>query len=70
MCPLYLGDHFWPHQMPLGNMTLELNVFHLSNKHEPSEEQEPEEVCLIGTGEGTLCSETARGVDGEYRGVR
>ena len=39
-------------QLMFGNMTLELNVFHLSNKHKPSEEQEPEEVFLIGTSEG------------------
>ena len=39
-------------QLTFGNMTLELNVFHLSSKHESSEEQEPKEVCLIGTGEG------------------
>ena len=39
-------------QLLFGNMTLELTVFHLSIKHEPLEEQEPEEVCLIGTGEG------------------
>ena len=39
-------------QLTFGNMTLELNVFHLSNKHEPLEEQEPEEVCLIGRSEG------------------
>ena len=39
-------------QLKFGNMTLELNIFHLSNKHEPPEEQEHEEVCLIGTSEG------------------
>ena len=39
-------------QLTFGNMTLELNIFHLSSKHEASEEQESEEVCLIGTGEG------------------
>ena len=33
-------------------MTLELNIFHLSIKHEPPEEQEHDEVCLIGTSEG------------------
>ena len=39
-------------RLTFGNMTLELNVFHLSSKHEPSEEKETEEVCLIGIGEG------------------
>ena len=43
-------------QLTSGNMTLELNIFHLSSKHEPSEEQEPEEVCLIGTSEGEHCA--------------
>ena len=31
-------------RLTLGNMTLELNIFHLSGKHESLEEQEPEEV--------------------------
>ena len=44
-------------QLMFGNMTLELNIFHLSSKHEPSEEQEPEEVCLIGTSEGEHCAQ-------------
>ena len=39
-------------QLTFGNMTMELNIFHLSNKHEPPKEQEHEEVCLIGTNEG------------------
>ena len=36
-----------------GNMTLELNIFHLSNKNKQAEdkEQKSEEVCLSGTGE-------------------
>ena len=38
-------------------MTLELNIFHLSSKHKPPEEQEPEEVCLIGTSEGEHCAQ-------------
>ena len=33
-------------------MTLELNIFHLSNKHESMEEQELDEVCLISSGAG------------------
>ena len=44
-------------QLMFGNMTLELKIFHLSNKHEPPEEQEPEEVCLIGTSEGEHCAQ-------------
>ena len=41
-------------QLTFGNMTLELNIFHLSNKHKPTEneEQKSEEVCLRGTGVG------------------
>ena len=34
-------------QLTFGNMTLELNIFHLSNKHKSMEEQELDEVCLI-----------------------
>ena len=43
-------------QLKFVNMTLELNIFHLSSKHEPSEKQELEEVCLIGTSEGEHCA--------------
>ena len=41
-------------KLTFGNMTLELNIFHLSNKDKPTEdkEQKSEEVCLSGTGEG------------------
>ena len=37
-------------QLTFGNMTLELNIFHLSNKHKPSEYErhDSDEVCLIG----------------------
>ena len=40
-------------QLTFGNMTLELNIFHLSNRDKPAEdkEQKSEEVCLSGTGE-------------------
>ena len=36
-------------QLTFGNMTLELNIFHLSNKHKPAEDerQEFDEVCSI-----------------------
>ena len=39
-------------QLTFGNMTLELNIFHLSNKDKPIEDEEhkSEEVCLSGTG--------------------
>ena len=43
-------------QLMFGNMTLELNIFHLSTKHEPQEEQEHEEVRLIVTSEGEHCA--------------
>ena len=41
-------------QLTFGNMTLELNIFHLSNKDKPAKdkEQKSKEVCLSGTGEG------------------
>ena len=41
-------------QLTFGNMTLELNIFHLSNRDKPTKdkEQKSEEVCLSGTGEG------------------
>ena len=37
-------------QLTFGNMTLELNIFHLTNKHKPAEDerQEFDEVCSIG----------------------
>ena len=41
-------------QLTFGNMTLELNIFHLSNKHKPMEDegQEFDEVCSIGLSAG------------------
>ena len=36
-------------QLTFGNMTLELNIFHLSKKHMQAVEEEPEEVCIINT---------------------
>ena len=40
--------------LTFGNMTLELNIFHLSNKHKPMEDegQEFDEVCSIGPSTG------------------
>ena len=41
-------------QLTFGNMTLELNIFHLGSKHKSGEEQEHEldEDCLIGPSAG------------------
>ena len=39
-------------QLTFGNMTLELNIFHLSSKHKSMDEQELDEVCLISPGAG------------------
>ena len=36
-------------QLTFGNMTLKLNIFHLSKKHMHPMEEDPEEVCLIDT---------------------
>ena len=36
-------------QLTFGNMTLELNIFHLNKKHMQPEEDVPEEACIIGT---------------------
>ena len=36
-------------QVTFGNMTLELNIFHLSKKHMQPVEEEPEEVSIIDT---------------------
>ena len=39
-------------QLTFGNMTLELNIFHLRNKDKQAEDKD--KVCLSGTGEGKL----------------
>ena len=36
-------------QLTFGNMTLELNIFHLSKKHMQTLEECPEEACIIDT---------------------
>ena len=36
-------------QLTFGNMTLELNIFHLSKRHMQLEEDVPEEACIIDT---------------------
>ena len=43
-------------QLTFGNMTLELNIFHLSSKHANLEKEGQEEVFLIGTSVGENCS--------------
>ena len=39
-------------KITFGNMTLEINIFHLSSKHKSMEEKEPNEVCFISPGVG------------------
>ena len=39
-------------QITFGNMTLELNIFHLSSKHKSMEEQQLDEVYLTSPGVG------------------
>ena len=43
-------------QLTFGNMTLELNIFHLNNKHKlmEDENQRASEVCLVGQDAGKL----------------
>ena len=43
-------------QLTFGNMTLELNIFHLNNKHKlvETENQVIDEVCLVGQNAGKL----------------
>ena len=36
-------------QLTFGNMTLELNIFHLGKRHMQPEEDVPEEACIIDT---------------------
>ena len=36
-------------QLTFGNMTLELNIFHLGKKHMHSEDDDFEEVCILDT---------------------
>ncbi|RVW18180.1 hypothetical protein CK203_106893 [Vitis vinifera] len=47
---LFLADRNGVMQLTFGNMTLELNIFHLYKRHlHPKEEEGLEEVCLINT---------------------
>ena len=43
-------------QLTFGNMTLELNIFHLNNKHKLMEDENPRpsEVCFVGQDAGKL----------------
>ena len=43
-------------QLTFGNMTLELNIFHLNNKHKlvETENQVTDEVCSVGQNSGKL----------------
>ena len=53
-------------QLTFGNMTLELNIFHLSNKHKPEKDegQEVDEVCSIGpSARKPSAQKNARGID-------
>ena len=43
-------------QLTFCNMTLELNIFHLSSKHVNPKDEGLEEVCLIGTSVGKHCA--------------
>ena len=44
-----INCHNWVMQFTFGNITLELNVFHLCKRHPNQDEDEQEEVCLIYT---------------------
>ena len=48
-------------QLTFNNMTLELNIFHLSSKHANPEEEGLEEVCLIDTSVGEHCTRKLQG---------
>ena len=48
-------------QLTFSNMTLELNIFHLSSKHANPEEEGLEEVCPIGTSVGEHCAQKLQG---------
>ena len=48
-------------QLTFGNMTLELNIFHLSSKHVNPEKEGPKEFYLIGTSVGEHCTRELQG---------
>ena len=51
-------------QLTFGNMTLELNIFHLNNKHKlvETENQVTDEVCLVGQDAGKLNVQELQGI--------
>ena len=51
-------------QLTFGNMTLELNIFHLNNKHKlvETENQVTDEVCSIGQNAGKLNVQELQGI--------
>ena len=52
-------------QLTFGNMTLELNIFHLNNKHKlvETENQVTDEVCSVGQNSGKLNVQELRRID-------
>ena len=58
-------------QLTFGNMTLELNIFHLNNKHKLLEtgNQVTDEVCSVGQNSGKLNVQELQGIanQGESR---
>ena len=51
-------------QLTFGNMTLELNIFHLNNKHKlvETEDQVTDEVCSVGQDAGKLNVQKLQGI--------
>ena len=51
-------------QLTFGNMTLELNIFHLNNKHKlvETEDQVTDEVCSVGEDAGKLNVQELQGI--------
>ena len=51
-------------QLAFGNMTLELNIFHLNNKHKlgETENQVTDEVCSVGKNAGKLNVQELQGI--------
>ena len=51
-------------QLTFGNMTLELNIFHLNNKHKlgETEDQVNDEVCSVGQNAGKLNVQELQGI--------
>ena len=51
-------------QLTFGNMTLELNIFHLNNKHKlvETKDQVTDEVCSVGQDVGKLNVQELQGI--------